>query len=80
MRQMVHLRFTSTWPTCLLMVALIGAACNGADPAGPSEGERQVRAPLGRMSNVTQEFCASQGTVCSSWSFSGKAAADHAYA
>lgn len=139
MRRWMHPRFASTWPARLVIVALLGAACNGADPASPADppaersdttrvpltdlgastykgfvgglypnGSNQLPAshlargisqarliqpldvqgrpnPNGKyvllsigMSNVTQEFCAGQGTVCNAWSFSGKASADPA--
>jgi hypothetical protein len=43
----------------------------------PSTSGKYVLLSIG-MSNVTQEFCAESGTVCNSWTFSGKAAADPA--
>lgn len=43
----------------------------------PSPTGKYVLLSVG-MSNITQEFCAQDGTVCNSWSFSGKAAADPA--
>ncbi|MEX2283388.1 MAG: hypothetical protein WEE89_12965 [Gemmatimonadota bacterium] len=43
----------------------------------PSANGKYVLMSMG-MSNTSQEFCATAGTVCNAWTFSGKAAADPA--